>query len=125
MKALLHPPTRKTGIPYNGRYDVSFDGEIIVKGSRDPEPDLARALLAKGITGTIAVHDANTGKHRSTVDIEKAAKVRTEERPHGPRFVKYQQAVVDPADLKDAHDACHSWVHALARPAPEHTDQVR
>ena len=31
MKALLHPPTRKTGIPYNGRYDVSFDGEIIVK----------------------------------------------------------------------------------------------
>ena len=95
MKALLHPPTRKTGIPYDGRYDVSFDGEIIVKGSRDPEPDLARALLAKGITGTIAVHDANTGKHRSTVDIEKAAKVRTEERPHGPRFVKYQQAVVD------------------------------
>ena len=88
MKALLHPPTRKTGIPYNGRYDVSFDGEIIVKGSRDPEPDLARALLAKGITGTIAVHDANTGKHRSTVDIEKAAKVRTEERPHGPRFRK-------------------------------------
>ena len=41
------------------------------------------------------MHDANTGKHRSTVDIEKAAKVWTEERPHGPRFVKYQQAVVD------------------------------
>ena len=31
MKALLHPPTRKTGIPYNARYDVSFDGEIIVR----------------------------------------------------------------------------------------------
>jgi hypothetical protein len=27
-------------------YDVEFDGELIVQNSRDPEHDLARALLA-------------------------------------------------------------------------------
>ena len=36
---------------------------------------MARALLAKGITGTIVVMDANTKKHRTTIDVEKAAKL--------------------------------------------------
>jgi hypothetical protein len=72
-----------------GRYDVTFNGETVVKGSRDPETDFARALLAKGITGKVKVIDANTGKHRTTVNIEKAAKLRTVEAPHGPIFVKH------------------------------------
>jgi hypothetical protein len=95
VKAHLHPPIRKTGVPYTGRYDVTFDGEIIVKGSRDPETDLARALLAQGITGTVMVVDANTGKHRTTVNIQKAAKLKAEEGPHGPRFVRFQETVVE------------------------------
>ena len=74
--AHLHPPIRKVEVPYTGRYDVHFDGETVVKGSRDPETDLARALLAKGITGTVMVMDANTGQHRTTVNIEAAAKLR-------------------------------------------------
>jgi hypothetical protein len=45
LKAYLH--RKKTP---NDRhwyaYDVVFDGEIIVTDSRDPEHDLARALLA-------------------------------------------------------------------------------
>jgi hypothetical protein len=67
---------------------VTFDGEVVVKGSRDPETDLARALLAKGITGMVKVLDANTGKHRSTVNIEKAAKLRADYLR--TRFVKWK-----------------------------------
>jgi hypothetical protein len=40
------------------------------------------------MTGMVKVIDASTGKHRTTVDIERAAKLRTEEGPHGPRFVR-------------------------------------
>jgi hypothetical protein len=69
---------------------VTFHGETVVKGSRDPETDLARALLARGITGMVKVLDANTGKHRTTVNIEKTAKLRTVEAPHGPVFVKHR-----------------------------------
>jgi hypothetical protein len=85
-----HPPIRKTGIPYTGRYQVEVEGDLIVSDSRDPETDLARALLSRGITGMVKVMDANNKKHRCTVDIEKAAKLRTVEGPHGPRFVAYQ-----------------------------------
>jgi hypothetical protein len=87
MKAYLHPPIHKTGVPYSGRYDVTFEGETVVKGSKDPETDLARALLAKGITGKVMVLDANTHKHRTTVNIEKAAKLSAS----GGYFVEYRQ----------------------------------
>jgi hypothetical protein len=93
--AYLRPPIRKAEVPYTGRYDVHFDGETVVKGSRDPETDLARALLAKGLTGTVMVMDASTGKHRTTVNIEAAAKLRTEEGPYGPRFVRFRETVVE------------------------------
>jgi hypothetical protein len=46
---------------------------LVVVNSRDPEHDLARALLAKGITGKITIIDATTGSPRTIVDIEKAA----------------------------------------------------
>jgi hypothetical protein len=56
-------------------YDVLLHGETIVSRSYDPEFGLARALLARGITGKVRVIEGN--KHRSTVDVEKAAKLRT------------------------------------------------
>ena len=55
-------------------YDLVLDGETIVSNSRDPEHDLARALLARGIKGMVEVLDGRTGKPRSRVNIEKAAK---------------------------------------------------
>jgi hypothetical protein len=55
-------------------YDVLLDGQTIVSNSRDPEHDLARALLARGIKGVAEVIDGKTGKPRSRVNIEKAAK---------------------------------------------------
>jgi hypothetical protein len=53
------------------------DGEIIVSNSRDPEHDLARALLTRGIEGTVEIQDGRTGKPRSRVNIEAAAKLGT------------------------------------------------
>ena len=71
--ARLQAPERKEGVRYNGLYCVEFDGEIIVVGSRDPECDVARALLARGITGKLTMVDANTSRSRTVIDIERAA----------------------------------------------------
>jgi hypothetical protein len=51
--------------------------------------------LSRGITGMVKVMDADTKKHRTTVNIEKAAKLRTVEGPHGPRFVACQETYLD------------------------------
>src|SRR5262249_14296748 len=71
---------------YTDRCNVCFAGEIIVERSRDPETDLARALLERGHTGKVTLLDGETGKPRTIIDIEKAAKVRTVETGTYPRF---------------------------------------
>jgi hypothetical protein len=58
------------------RYDVSFQGETIVGRSRDPEHDLARALLSRGYIGFVAIFDGRTESARSIVHIEQAAQLR-------------------------------------------------
>jgi hypothetical protein len=55
-------------------YDMPLDGQTIVFNSRDPEHDLARALLARGIKGVVEVRDGRTGKPRSRINVEPAAK---------------------------------------------------
>ena len=72
------------------RYAVSIDGQKIVEDSRDPECDAARALLARNITGTVKLLDANTGAHRSTVKVEKAAKLRTYDDSRGLGFERWK-----------------------------------
>ena len=65
-------------------YDVVFDGEIIVTGSPDPDFDLARVLLARGITGKVRLGN------RTIIDIETAAKLRTAEfADRRSRFIPY------------------------------------
>jgi len=65
-------------------YDVIYDGETIVTGSPDPDFDLARALLARGITGKVILG------RRTLIDIEKAAKLRTSEpSDRRARFIPY------------------------------------
>src|SRR6476620_5097118 len=77
----LHPPV----------YEKGRGGEIIIVGSRDPEHDLARTLLARGLTGKVTMLDANTGKPRTVVDIEKAVKLCvSEESRDGLRIRKYR-----------------------------------
>ena len=71
-------------------YDVEFEGEVIVKNSKDAECDAARALLARGMTGKLTMVDAKTGRPRTIINIEKAAKLTVSEtRSHGPRFVSW------------------------------------
>jgi hypothetical protein len=55
-------------------YDLVHAGEVIVSNSRDPEHDLSRALLARGNKGVVEVINGWTGKPRSRVIIERAAK---------------------------------------------------
>ena len=74
----------------------TFAGEIIVERSRDPETDLARALLARGHTGKVTMLDGATGKPRTIIDIEKAAKVRTVETGTHPRFRRIERYAESP-----------------------------
>ena len=54
--------------------------------------DLARALLARGHTGKVTMLDGATGKPRTIIDIEKAAKVRTVETPRFRRVERYAES---------------------------------
>ena len=83
-------------MPYSDNYNVVFEGEIIVERSRDPETDLARALLARGHTGKVTMLDGATGKPRTIIDIEKAAKVRTVETGTYPRFRRIERYAESP-----------------------------
>jgi hypothetical protein len=89
LALLLHPKPKPTRRHYY-RYDVSLNGQVVVSDSRDPELDASRVLAAKGLTGTAVFIDANTGKHRTTVDIEKAAKLRTYDDSRGMGFERWK-----------------------------------
>lgn len=76
-------------------YDVRFGGETIVTNSRDPEHDLARALLARGIRGMVQIIDAKTGMTRSLVNIEVAAKRGVDSNLRTRPWMPYQPRGVD------------------------------
>ena len=84
------------GLPYTDKYNVTFAGEIIVERSRDPEPDLARAMLARGHKGRVTLLDGATGKPRTIINIEEAAKVRTVETGTYPRFRRIETYAESP-----------------------------
>jgi hypothetical protein len=90
--------------PIDTRYNVIFEGDLVLEGSRDPECDLARILLSRRYSGVVTMLDGRTGKARSIINVERAAKITVEEGPNGPRFVKYRrQTVVEtPYSLEDA-----------------------
>ena len=105
MKARLHP------IWVGGRagyvYSVIHDGKLLVERSRDPECDAARTLLAKGITGKLTMLDGKTGRPRTIIDIERAAKLTvSEESRDGLRFRPYRNTDNSP----------HSPVRMHSRP---------
>src|SRR5262245_18802295 len=72
-------------------YDVAYQGETIVSGSRIPEFDACRALLARCLTGTLVLADAVTGKNRLSLDIERGAKLTVrEDQNRAPRLAKWK-----------------------------------
>ena len=72
-KVTLHPFESRG--PKNWyRYNVQFEGKIIVESSADPEHDACRAMLALGKTGSLHCYDETGTKHRTIVpSIETAA----------------------------------------------------
>ena len=101
LKARLHP----IWVPTVGyRYSVIFRGKLLVERSRDPECDVARALVAKGITGKLTLLDGKTGKPRIIIDIEKADRLTAEEGPNGPRFRRFRGVEKAPTPLKAVGD---------------------
>jgi hypothetical protein len=74
LTAQLFPVWSADLASYTDKYNVTFASEIIVERSRDPETDLARALVARSHTGTVTMLDGATGKPRTTIDIQRAAK---------------------------------------------------
>ena len=71
-------------------YDVMLDSKIVVSDSHDPECELARALLSRGITGIAEVIDDETGRTRSRVNIEAAARITARDDPV-VRFLRWQK----------------------------------
>jgi hypothetical protein len=77
-------------------YDVEFEGDLIVTGSADAECAAARELLARGITGRLTFLDGVTGKPRTIINIEQAAKLTVRDGSRqGPMFVKWRPFDVD------------------------------
>jgi hypothetical protein len=78
---------RSTG----ARYRVTYLGETLVESARDPEFEACRALLAKGIRGTLVTYSPGSSVPRVKVDIEKGAKSMTiDNATDGPRFGRYR-----------------------------------
>jgi hypothetical protein len=79
-------------------YDVEFEGELVVRDSKDPECALARVLQSRGITGKVTLVDANGP--RIAINIERCARLTVREtRSQGLRFVKWRpNPFGEPAD---------------------------
>ena len=86
------------------RFHVEFDGDFIVVASRDPEPDAARALLARGYRGRITMVDSKTGTARLSFDIEKLAGLCVKEGPL--RFAPYESRPERPPAGETAPGRC-------------------
>jgi hypothetical protein len=99
VKARLHPRWLSGECGYH--YSVICNSKLLVEHSRDPECDATRVLLASGVTGKLTLLDGKTGRPRTNIDIEKAARLRvSEERRDGLRFRN-----VNPADRSYSPEA--------------------
>ena len=71
-------------------YLVRHDGTVLVAGSRNPEFDACRLLLAKGISGKVEVWHERAVFPAMRLDIEKNARLTVEESDRvGPRFARW------------------------------------
>lgn len=69
---------------------VTFEGEQLLT-SADPEHDACRALLARGITGTLVTRWKGAAHDAMRLDIERAAGFRTvDARKDGPRTAPWR-----------------------------------
>jgi hypothetical protein len=82
-------PTHYTST--GARYRVTYLGETLIESARDPEFQACRALLAKGVKGTLVTYSPGSSVPRMKVDIEKGAMLTViESAREGPRFARYR-----------------------------------
>jgi hypothetical protein len=73
------------------RYSVTYLGKTLIESTRDPELEACRALLARGIRGTLLTYSPGSSEHSMRIDIEKGAKLMTIDNVNdGPRFGRYR-----------------------------------
>jgi hypothetical protein len=60
--------------PHSRRYGAIFRGAVLVRGSRDPEFASCRALIGRGITGTVEFWWEGASAPAMRMDIEWGAK---------------------------------------------------
>jgi hypothetical protein len=73
------------------RYRVTYLGATLIESARDPDFEACRALLARGITGTLVTYSPGGSVPRMRVDIEQGAKLTiVENAKDGPRTARYR-----------------------------------
>lgn len=73
------------------RYCLTYLGKVLIESARDPEFEACRALLARGVSGTLAIFSRGCSAPRARVDIEKGAKRTTvENATKAPRTGNYR-----------------------------------
>ena len=95
MGALIH--IEATGLGDRGhRYRVTYAGTILIDGSRNPEFDACRAMLARGIRGRLEVWRKGAAFPAMVLDIEAGARLTVAETEReGPRFAPWRPFSVD------------------------------
>ena len=88
-------------------YRVMYLGEVLIERCRDPGHDAARALLARGITGTLNTRWEGSPHVALTMGIEWAATRRTAETATvGPRTVAWTPTIrIGPRSMRIAFPA--------------------
>ena len=77
LECIKHAPT-------GARYRVTYQGEVLIASTRDPEHDAARKLLRRGITGMLETWRHGVPYAAMRLDIEDAAKWTITEGPCTP-----------------------------------------
>ena len=86
------------------RYNVCYEGDLVVERSLNPECDLARVLEARGLTGNVTMLDGLTGMPRTVINIAKAAKLKAaEDRKQGLHFTKWTPFTDEDAKRTQRH----------------------
>jgi len=74
------------------RYRVTYLDKTLIQSTRDPELDACRALLAKGIKGTLVAYSPGGSFPRMRIDIEKGAQLMSiDNTADGPRIGRYRR----------------------------------
>jgi hypothetical protein len=88
----------------SNRWKVTDDetGEVMLTSARDPEFEVCRLLIERGVTGTLRTYVGDSVYHSLTIGIERGAGMTTMDAPSaGPVVKKWHPVVIGEADEAD------------------------